>query len=125
MIFYYSMNYENVKENEEKRIEEAHRDRLPARPRTNSDMRMGAFFSILLTIMVWCLCFYRARRFYQLLTEAEEEAEERLQTELNMVESSRLADADDNDNNSGGGSNGPDEEMGVDETRPRPPIMIV
>mmetsp|Transcript_23244 Transcript_23244/g.53962 ORF Transcript_23244/g.53962 Transcript_23244/m.53962 type:complete len:411 (+) Transcript_23244:181-1413(+) len=84
IAFYYYLNYEAEVETERHAAKASGEDAdsIPV----DSDLWVQAFFAVLLPMMVWCLCCYRAFRFHGLLLEAEHEAEERIQSELNLAE---------------------------------------
>jgi hypothetical protein len=77
-LFNYVMTYRIDKELEKEHHES--RDDLP--PMTNSDLAWQAMSVMVLPCMVWILCCLRAWQFHFLLREAEQEAEERIRSEL-------------------------------------------
>ena len=77
-LFNYVMTYEIDKELEKNH--EQSRDDLPSM--TDSDLAWQAMSVMVLPCMVWMLCCLRAWQFQYLLREAEQEAEERIRSEL-------------------------------------------
>jgi hypothetical protein len=67
-------------------------DRIPL---TQDDFVTVAFFSVGLPLMVWGLCCTRAWQFRQLIEEAEQEAAERIRSQLTLTE----GDNDDDNTN--------------------------
>jgi len=65
-------------------------DDLP--PLTRDDFITVAFFTVAMPLFVWGVCCVRAWEFRRLIQEAEEEAAERIRSQLAMVE-------DDDENN--------------------------
>ena len=75
----YVIYYQTEKEFEEK-SEENPNNGVP--PMSDSDMAGQAMTAMVLPCMVWMLCCLRAWQFQYLLREAEQEAEERIRSEL-------------------------------------------
>ena len=69
-------------------------DELP--PLSRDDFVTVAFFTILMPLSVWILCCIRAFEFRRLISEAEEEATERIRNEYNT--NTETTDNTDNDN---------------------------
>jgi hypothetical protein len=73
-------------------------DELP--PLSRDDFVTVAFFTILMPLSVWILCCIRAFEFRRLISEAEEEATERIRNEYNNTETTEQTTGTDNENNS-------------------------
>mmetsp|Transcript_5625 Transcript_5625/g.7844 ORF Transcript_5625/g.7844 Transcript_5625/m.7844 type:complete len:407 (-) Transcript_5625:122-1342(-) len=83
--FYFYLNVMMEKDIEAKRLAKQDDDYiLPPTP--ESDTYIKAFLGIVIPMMVWVLCCVRAWQFHHLIAEAEEEAEERIRTELDLEE---------------------------------------
>jgi hypothetical protein len=85
--FYFYLNFEVEQEIDQK---EGH-SLAPT-----SDLLVQAFFAILIPMMIWCMCCMRAHQFHALLEEAEVEAEERIQSELQMQEEGNAGEEEEN-----------------------------
>ena len=91
-LFNYVMTFKLEKESAESHEES--RDGLP--PMTDSDLAWQALTVMVLPGMVWMLCCLRAWQFQYLLREAEQEAEERIRSELaNITGSATSGNHDD------------------------------
>ena len=110
--FSYYLSYRDAKEIDE-HLSSKSDDTMPHVPETQGDLVVRALLGIMLPVMVWCLCFYRARRFHQLLLDAELEAEARIQTELNLVESNRAGNDDDDDEETGAAATANEEQQAL------------
>ena len=64
---------------------------------SRDDFATVAFFTVLLPILVWVLCCFRAWEFRRLIEEAEEEAAERIRSQLALSEHNGDAGDDDED----------------------------
>ncbi|OEU21547.1 hypothetical protein FRACYDRAFT_181450 [Fragilariopsis cylindrus CCMP1102] len=73
-------------------------DELP--PLSRDDFVTVAFFTILMPLSVWILCCIRAFEFRRLISEAEEEATERIRNEYNTSTETEQTTDTDNENNS-------------------------
>ena len=80
-LFNYVMTYKMDKENTENKEES--RDGMP--PMSDDDLAWQALTVMVLPCMVWMLCCLRAWQFQFLLREAEQEAEERIRSELTNI----------------------------------------
>jgi Ubiquitin family len=81
--FYYYLNFEVEQEIDK----EQHKENESNEPlHTTKEYLIQAFFAILIPMMIWILCCLRAYQFHSLLYEAEREAEERIQSEIRMME---------------------------------------
>jgi hypothetical protein len=80
-LFNFVMTYKIDKEVERTR-QESH-DTFP--PATDSDLAKQALTVMVLPCMVWVLCCLRAWQFQHLLREAEQEAEDRIRSELDSI----------------------------------------
>ena len=98
MLFNYFMTYEMDKEAEENREANQPDDKLIL---TDGDIRWQAVTVMILPGMVWVLCCLRAWQFHHLISEAEQEAEERIRSEFASVtraaEGIRDDEGDEND----------------------------
>jgi hypothetical protein len=68
----------------EERQEEMHEDNEDFEPDTDADIYQKSFQVMILPGMVWAMCWIRAWNFQHLLYEAESEAEERIQSQLDL-----------------------------------------
>ena len=55
-------------------------------PLTNEDFLTVAFFTVMLPMGVWFLCCSRAWQYRLLIEEAEQEAAERIRSQLTLIE---------------------------------------
>jgi len=83
LLFNYFMTYEIDKQVEEDREENQTDDLVP--PLSSRDIAYQALSVMVLPGMIWFMCCVRAWQFHYLLQEAEQEAEERIQSELDST----------------------------------------
>jgi Ubiquitin family len=90
--FYYYLNFRVEKKTDLDR----HTNNETTEPMlTTIDLLEKSFLAILLPMLIWIVCCLRAVQFHGLLREAEREAEERIQSEIQMIDD----DSDSDDNN--------------------------
>jgi hypothetical protein len=90
--FYYYLNFSVEKKTDEER----HKNNETTEPMlTTLDLLEKSFLAILLPMMIWIVCCLRALQFHGLLREAEREAEERMLSDMQMMED----DSDSDENN--------------------------
>jgi hypothetical protein len=94
--FYFYLNFEVEQE-----IDQKEHDRTGHSLAATSDLLVQAFFAILIPMMIWCMCCMRAHQFHALLEEAEVEAEERIQSELQMQEEGNAGDEEEDESQVG------------------------
>lgn len=63
-------------------------------PLTNDDFRTIALFTVLLPLGIWIMCCARAWQFRHLIAEAEQEAADRMRSDLNLTEGDNASDED-------------------------------
>lgn len=83
-VFYYFLNIQAEKAADQKRVDASDDDEFGLMP--DSTYYVQAAFAIMLPAMLWLLCCVRAWQFHGLLREAEEEAEERIRTQITDLE---------------------------------------
>jgi hypothetical protein len=63
-------------------------------PLSRDDYVTVAFFTVMIPMLVWGLCFARAWEFRRLIEEAETEAAERIRSQLSVLEGSNEEEDD-------------------------------
>jgi len=82
--FQYFMSVASLRLTDEEKQNQAAAHNQPYTPEPISEIYIQAFQAMLLLSLLWCMCCVRAWNFQRLLSDAEREANERIQSQLDL-----------------------------------------